>query len=930
MNKGDILLFKLLSSWSQWEKYESFYLNELLPSIKNNFGKASDSERIILNSIKEFYNDKEWERLELKAKKIWEEKISQDEIFEYIIELINELNFEWADDYYKFLRDYYKISMSPAEFIQFKNKVIEDKIIRLFKKQKFIEADNLFLKNNNIFPNKEYEYIKAEYVRKYFNKIFSEDEQMDEEQSLAIADISKNLLLKARAGSGKTTTLASKIEYLIKHENIEPNHIVALCFNVSAAKEIVNRLNRKFGIEYKEKENITTFHSLASQIDGASHDILYNDKNPFVIKNLTNFISEVIRTNYNNPISDLDSEEAYEKGSIFSFLKNLVNRIKKFTIGLLLYSLEREYVSLTQKHLEEKGIKFGTPEYYLYIRNKSHVTLGGESVKSNGEKYIADFLFEHNISYKYESSFLMNQKPYYPDFFLKNNNIIIEHWGIDEKDAKMEVPEHWSCTWHEYLDKMNVKRSFWGKPYKGINYNLLETSVVDLKNGRESFEQTLKSRLESNGIKCEKLSLEQVLDKLKENLISKYSKKIETYIQKAKQNKYSPEDMDKLIKESDYWCFSSTRMFLNLANFVYKKYESYKKSEDKIDFYDLLMFSHNKIDEQKGDVEIRSGVKINEIKYLLIDEFQDFSPLFLELVKVIIKYNPDVKLFCVGDDWQSINSFMGADVNIFNDFENIFGENSFTKMLRTNYRSYENIVNTGNAIMQGEGDLSLVSEKNKGKIGVNRLIDINKKSWDIKVDSVNMKKTQHQNSAIKYRYFREVVEIINQYLDDLAGNIGKKTNHFKIYILDRTNTVKSNTLEEFLDDIKNWIINNNSQYSRKIFDYINISAAHSSKGLEADVVIILEANNAQFPLIHPDSELFEIFGDNAEKLIAEEKRLFYVACTRAKSNLYILYEQDFEKKKHLTEFYTGTTVNSSLVSDSGQSKNEIELEDIPF
>lgn len=73
-----------------------------------------------------------------------------------------------------------------------------------------------------------------------------------------------------------------------------------------------------------------------------------------------------------------------------------------------------------------------------------------------------------------------------------------------------------------------------------------------------------------------------------------------------------------------------------------------------------------------------------------------------------------------------------------------------------------------------------------------------------------------------------------------------------------------------------------------------VGTIHSFQGLEADIVIILQACNGIFPLIHPDNHLFEIFGHKIKDAFDEERRLFYVALTRAKEKLYILTERDSE------------------------------------
>ncbi len=71
---------------------------------------------------------------------------------------------------------------------------------------------------------------------------------------------------------------------------------------------------------------------------------------------------------------------------------------------------------------------------------------------------------------------------------------------------------------------------------------------------------------------------------------------------------------------------------------------------------------------------------------------------------------------------------------------------------------------------------------------------------------------------------------------------------------------------------------------------------HSSKGLEADIVVLLNVCEKVLPSIHPSNELFEIFGRTPDKILDEEKRLFYVAITRAKRGLYVLTEKDKESE----------------------------------
>ena len=77
---------------------------------------------------------------------------------------------------------------------------------------------------------------------------------------------------------------------------------------------------------------------------------------------------------------------------------------------------------------------------------------------------------------------------------------------------------------------------------------------------------------------------------------------------------------------------------------------------------------------------------------------------------------------------------------------------------------------------------------------------------------------------------------------------------------------------------------------------IRVGTTHSFKGLETDIIIMLNVNNGNYPTIHPDNELYEIFGATQADILAEEERLFYVGVTRAKTALYILCEKENESE----------------------------------
>ena len=71
---------------------------------------------------------------------------------------------------------------------------------------------------------------------------------------------------------------------------------------------------------------------------------------------------------------------------------------------------------------------------------------------------------------------------------------------------------------------------------------------------------------------------------------------------------------------------------------------------------------------------------------------------------------------------------------------------------------------------------------------------------------------------------------------------------------------------------------------------VRVMTMHKSKGLEAEVVIILEADDGIIPKTHPDTKLYGVFGETERVALEDQMRLFYVAITRAKKRLYIIHD----------------------------------------
>ena len=707
--------------------------------------------------------------------------------------------------------------------------------------QDFRSQENLY-DINNFFQNEH---------------IMLSDEQLE---TLLLNNI--NVLVTARAGSGKTRTIACRTIYALEKENIKPEEILILAFNKDAAQEIRSRIKKDFNYTKIYDNNIRTFHSLAYSVVLPQEKILCDYAETKIRSSFETFLTK-------NVLSIILNDEYYEK--IYECFHNTDEII----------------------------------DYEDYKRNRNNrqlYTLNGEKVKSNGEKYIADFLFEHGINYQYEKVLTQRThkysyntpkyKLYRPDFTIYSNNkkYIIEHWGIDENDPDKIVPDFWNKTWDEYKQEMEWKRQI----VRNREEILIETSICDLKNGRAVFESLLKTILEANDITCTKLSKKVLVEKFTKNMSKQINKKLITFIQKAKNYQKTPYEIERELKRQFKTLSLYARDFIKLANETYCLYEEKLKKTSNTDFPNLLYEAKEKIENGNYEIDLANGhiQDLSKIKLILVDEFQDFSKPFYGLIKAIQKCSPNVNLFCVGDDWQAINGFAGSNLKFYKRFDKYFGDVVY-KQLILNYRSGSEIVEYGNLIMQNYGQ--------GGKAANNLLksekyfIDISNTEYDNPVtkDSDDYKYIfENQNKNVKKSFY---FSIASRYLKECVEKIQelyKENKNYTYLILTRENCIDSfiNMETEFKNKLQNIICKCIDNYSEEDFErQFKIETIHKSKGAEADIVFLLNFGNKNIKM-HPDSEIDLIFGRTKQDIIDEELRLYYVAVTRAKHKLYIINE----------------------------------------
>ena len=687
--------------------------------------------------------------------------------------------------------------------------------------------------------------------------------KLTEQQQNAVYNEEKNALVVAGAGCGKSTTILGKVSYLLASGKASADEILLLSFTNDTADDLNQKLKT-----HNMTEIAQTFHKLGKgileKINGMRASMLDDDKTKALIMDFLN-------TNDKTVQDDLYRWFAYYKDSILSF-EEFGNQ---GDYAAYLDSLSFESVK-SMLNKRKRGI------------NKA------EKFKSEPEVLIANWLFENGVEYIYEHPYQdkAGNTICKPDFYLPEYNIWIEHWGVMENDA---VP------WLK--DKNKAHKYIADKEKKQKNYRKDGAKVIDLhlyEFYQHILAAKLKQKLIAFGVELHPLTSDQKREVVKQLIqqrsVSSLASLMGRFLSLFKSNGYTTERelkelQGRTLQQASEFDRKRIGIFFNLFAGFFKQYNEYLSKYRLVDFSDMIRSATN---------AVVSGEHLSKYKYILIDEFQDIAKDRCDLIRAIQKQT-DAHCFCVGDDWQSIYRFNGGDLRFFVNFEEYFPDHK-EYFIEDTFRSGQNLVDLA-------GDFVQKNPYQKHK----------------KLNSHSKYQTQIKAFICPTEgcHSTGLTDVVNDIVAQIKTDPETFGKNPRIMLLIRNKSDLEIFRKESMeidwelqgDDGKDAFLRHKWHPELQF----EVSTVHKAKGLQADIVIVLnmESGPLGFPnQIMDDKLLSELLVKLDRYPYAEERRLFYVALTRAQKICYLvvpaknpsLFWNEISTSEYVKEFGAGCKI----------------------
>lgn len=648
----------------------------------------------------------------------------------------------------------------------------------------------------------------------------------DPKQQEAILHENKRLLVLAGAGSGKTNTLIQKLLHVLGEQGAKPSCILAITFTRNAASEMMDRL-------------------IIAGDNKGEYEALINSKT-------------VTRQQKEKHRREWSKRKRWLSQLTVKTFHAVCHQLLRDSGGL---SFDNQFRLLSDDDMDDKmdNSRNAAPEKAGDIFHKVLMEQCRQiDYMLKLKRYILDFYVDKCHVDKQAHSY--PQQVYYTtlrgdkvkskserdiaDWLYRHNINYVYEPEIMPKDFPFKpdffLPQ--ADLFIEHVSNKSYKTEDKERQFELVDRNYVKTYEAIMQDSawfNKQMENILAGRITD--------SLSTLTGLKYEEEFKSYQDKVADFLRMISRALSMVKSLNMpisgLLKRSASHQHERVRVFYELAVPIMEAYQQYCMNKSYLDFDDLIIETILLL-EKRPDIR---QVYQERFKYIMVDEFQDVNTLQVKLLKLLL--TPSTQLFCVGDDWQSIYNFRGSEVDYIVNFEQHF-EDSVVIKLGVNYRSTSTIVDASTEVIK----------HNKFKI-----------DKEIKAHKQSQGKIQiYRAREMDYDGVSHLVEKVALYQEDgyAADEILILYRRSKMYTPYRK-ALKEAGLE------------------------VTARTIHSAKGLEAKIVFIIGLTDGSggFPDIWLDDAIFRVIKEvDYDMLMEEERRLFYVALTRAEEQVHLITE----------------------------------------
>lgn len=650
---------------------------------------------------------------------------------------------------------------------------------------------------------------------------------LNPQQRQAVLSDKKRILVLAGAGSGKTNTLLQKIHYLINDKQADAKSILAITFTKNAANEMVDRM-----ILSTDK---TGFYKKVLETNGIKQEELSRerikmlDKYPW-LKQIT------IKTFHSFCYQIMRDEGVNVFDNRFKIVPKAANSSSDF-IGNTAVETESEIA-------KKIAITLSDDINYLLALKRYIVDYYVDRIKE--KEADSEFRPEGKFFTTLKNDKVRSKSEQYIADWLYCNNIEYVYEKKERVDKFSFHPDFFIPAANLYLEHVSALShpTFWKE------MELKKGGITCIK----TFDKATHNSTDFNKM-LDCVVRGRITEKISTNTSLNYSAQFDGYKKELASFfrmvldvkgtiKTSDKSLDEIAMAASSNEHERVRNFYRVALPIINGYYDYCINRSYLDFDDLIAYSIKLLKEHP---ETKKRYQ-NQFKYVMVDEFQDVNNQQVVFLKELV--NSESQLFCVGDDWQSIYGFRGSVIDYIVNFKEHFKNPEIIK-LNLNYRSTDFIVKASNEVIKN-----------------------NKFQVSKKVSAV-----QKGGAKIEVNYAEKEGDTESFIWEKIVKHIDEGIPSEEILVLYRRTAMKIDVEKK----LKKAAIHN-----------VQFKTIHGAKGLEAKVVFILGLNSARggFPDPWMQDKIYHVIKKTAyDTLLEEERRLFYVALTRAKSHLYLMSQK---------------------------------------